>query len=47
MNLWLEYKKMDREFVSPLKCKVCKQFVDKIKSGRNFSLYCVHAVVNL
>ena len=36
-GLWLEYKKMDREFVSPLKCKVRKQFVDNIKSGRNFN----------
>ena len=36
-SLWLEYKKMDREFVSPLKCNVYKQFVDKITSGRYFN----------
>ena len=28
---------MDREFVSVLKCKVCKRFNDKIQSARNFN----------
>ena len=37
MSLWLEYEKIDREFVSTLKCKVCKQFTDKIQSARNFN----------
>ena len=36
-SLWLKYDKMDREFVSPLKCKVCKQFTNKLQSARNFN----------
>ena len=28
---------MDREVVSRIKCKVCKQFSDEIQSARNFN----------
>ena len=34
---WLVYEKVDREFVSSMKCKVCVQFKDKLASCRNFS----------
>lgn len=46
-SLWLEYEKMDREFVSSLKCKVCKQFTDKIQSARNFNPAFINGSKNL
>lgn len=46
-SLWLEYDKMDREFVSSLKCKVCKQFADKIQSARNFNPAFINGSKNL
>ena len=45
--LWLEYEKMDREYVSVLKCKVCKRFVDKIQSARNFNPAFINGSKNL
>ena len=38
---------MDREFVSSLKCKVCKQFSDKIQSARNFNPAFINGSKNL
>ena len=46
-SLWLEYEKMDREFVSLLKCKVHKQFSDKIQSARNFNPAFINGSKNL
>ena len=45
--VWLEYDKMDREYVSVLKCKVCKQFSDKIQSARNFNPAFINRSKNL
>ena len=47
MCLWLEYEKMDGEYVSVLKCKVCKRFVDKIQSARNFNPAFINGSKNL
>ena len=38
---------MNREFVSSLKCKVCKQFSDKIQSARNFNPAFINGSKNL
>ena len=38
---------MDRDFVFVLKCKVCKRFVDKIQSARNFNLAFITGLKNL
>ena len=38
---------MDQEYVSVLKCKVCKRFNDKIQSTRNFNPAFINASKNL
>jgi len=45
--LWLDYEKMDREYVSALKCKVCIRFSDKIQSARNFNAAFINGSKNL
>ena len=44
---WLVYEKVDREFVSSMKCKVCVQFKDKLASCRNFSAAFIEGSRNL
>ena len=44
---WLVYEKVDREFVSSMKCKVCVQFKDKLASCRNFSAAFIEGTRNL
>ena len=38
---------MDRQFVSRLKCKVCKQFSDKIQRAINFNPAFISGLKNL
>ena len=38
---------MDREYVSVLKCKVCKRFIDKIQSARDFKPAYINGSKNL
>ena len=44
---WLVYEKVDREFVSSMKCKICVQFKDKLASYRNFSAAFIEGSRNL
>ena len=44
---WLQYEKTDRSHVAKLKCIICKRFVDKVQSSRNFSPAFVDGSTNL
>ena len=46
-SLWLDYVKMDREYVAMLKCKVCIRFSDKIQSCRNYNAAFINGSKNL
>jgi len=46
-SVWLDYEKMDQEFVLSLKCKVCCKFEDKIQSVRNFNCAFINGSKNL
>ena len=46
-HTWLVYEKVDREFVSSMKYKVCVQFKDKLVSCRNFSAAFIEGSRNL
>ena len=44
---WLTYQKADRHHVTLLRCSVCRQFENKIKSSRNFSSAFIGGTSNL
>ena len=46
-SMWRLYEKVDREFVSNMKCKVCIQLKDKLASCKNFSVAFIEGSRNL
>ena len=44
---WLKFEKSSRYHVALLKCSVCKRFVEKIKSCRNFNKAFIEGSTNL